>query len=383
MRLRIVFSGDIMLGAEVAARMGTATVADWLGGVSKAWSGADLLIGNLECPCVIHAKPIDGPLPEIIFHASAERLAELADAGLQAVTLANNHILNCGPLGLVETIQNLDRMGIHHAGAGRNLAEALRPAYMPLKDLTTSLVSFCYGPPAGRSTPGVAPCEPKLMLRALTEARANSDLVIAALHDGLEYSDVPPSKTRARFRFLAENGADIVIGHHPHVLQGLEWRDEVPIAYSLGDFLFHNSLEHVAKRNFSRMGMGRYAPEEVQRDPHKFTRGALLTMQISEGGKSILWHPFRQDANLRPQLCFGDTRTEDLARLDELSLALLNPQDRRHALADRIVSLVHKESRNNVGIREVLALARRPKWRYLTRGLEWFSGRLKRAVAGL
>ena len=67
--------------------------------------------------------------------------------------------------------------------------------------------------------------------------------------------------------------------------------------------------------------MGRYAPEEVQRDPNKFTRGAVLTMQISEGKKSsILWHPFRQDANLRPQLSFGDTRTEDLARLAELSL---------------------------------------------------------------
>jgi poly-gamma-glutamate synthesis protein (capsule biosynthesis protein) len=383
MGLKIAVCGDIMLGSEVAERMGTATVGDWLSGVSEAWSGADLLIGNLECPCVIGARPIDGPLPEIIFHASADRLAELAAAGFHAVTLANNHVLNCGPLGLVETIQNLDRVGIRHVGAGRNLAEAIRPVLISVRNLTIGLVAFCYGPPAGRSTPGVAPCEPKLMLKALTHARANSDVVIAALHDGLEYSDVPPSKTRGRFRFLAENGADIVIGHHPHVLQGLEWRDEVPIAYSLGDLLFHNSLEHVARRNFSRIAMGRYAPEEVQRDPHKFTRGAVLTMQISEGEKSIHWHPFRQDANLRPQLSFGDTRTEDLARLDELSLALLNLQDRRHALADRVVSLVLEGSRNNLGIREVLALARQPKWRYLPYGLEWLRGRLKRAVRAL
>jgi hypothetical protein len=121
----------------------------------------------------------------------------------------------------------------------------------------------------------------------------------------------------------------------------------------------------------------------VQRDPHKFTRGAVLTMEISDGKKSILWHPFRQDGSLRPQLSLGDTGTEDLARLDELSLALLNPQDGRHALADRIVSLALEESRNNLGIGEVLALALRPKWRYLPRGLEWFRGRLKRALIAL
>ena len=103
--------------------------------------------------------------------------------------------------------------------------EALRPALIPVKDLTVGLVAFCYGPPAGRCTPGAAPFDPSLMLKALSEARANSDLVIAALHDGLEYSDVPPSCTRARFRFLAENGADIVVGHHPHALQGLELRE--------------------------------------------------------------------------------------------------------------------------------------------------------------
>ena len=118
---------------------------DWLKDVSEAWSGADLLIGNLECPCVVEAKPIEGPLPELVFHAPASRLAELAAAGFSAVTIANNHILNCGPLGLMETIQGLDRAGIYHAGAGMNLAEALRPAFIPVRGITVGLVAFCYG----------------------------------------------------------------------------------------------------------------------------------------------------------------------------------------------------------------------------------------------
>src|SRR5687768_16741143 len=100
MELTIAFCGDIMLGAEVGDRIGKATIADWLSNVSDAWNGADLLIGNLECPCVVEAKPIKGPLPELVFHAPAARVVELAAAGFSALTIANNHILNCGPQGL-------------------------------------------------------------------------------------------------------------------------------------------------------------------------------------------------------------------------------------------------------------------------------------------
>lgn len=374
--LTLAFCGDIMLGAEVAEYIGKATVADWLGGVSSVWSGADLLIGNLECPCVINAEPIEGPLPELIFHAPASRLEELADVGFSAVTLANNHILNCGPHGLLETIQTLDRVGIYHAGAGMNLAEAIQPAFIPVQDLTIGLVAFCYGPPAGRSNPGVAPCDPQVMRKALATARADADIVIAALHDGLEYWDVPPSRTRTRFRFLAENGADIVIGHHPHVLQGVEWYGHVPVAYSLGDFLFHNSLAHVAERNFSRIAVGRWFPQEVRQNPDKFSRGAVLVIYLAGEQKLIQWHPFRQDSSIRPQLSSGHAKVEDLRRLEELSFALWNKNDSRHALADSICKTAWQESRDGLGIQQLFKLALSPKWRYVPHGLNWLSRRV-------
>ena len=376
MELTIAFCGDIMSGREVAERMGTAAVADWLHNVSTAWHGADLVIGNLECPCVTSANPIDGPLPEIIFHAPAKRLTEIAEAGFSAVTLANNHVLDCGALGLLETMQGLDRAGIHHAGAGMNLAEALKPALIPVRGLIIGLVAFCYGPEAGRSRPGVAPYDPKSMRKALATARKNSNLVIAALHDGIEYSDVPPASTRMRFRFLAENGADIVVGHHPHVLQGLEWHGGVPIVYSLGDLLFDNSLSHVAQRNFSRIEMGRYAPAEVRRDPEKFSRGAVLTIGISGTQKSIQWHPFRQDKNLRPQLLSGKTQIEDLEKLAELSAILQNEKDPRHSLANSVLNRAQLENLSNLRIQDVIKLALRPKWRYFPRGFKWLCRRM-------
>lgn len=378
MKLTIAFCGDIMLGAEVGERIGNATLGDWLKDVSNAWSGADLLIGNLESPCVVEARPIEGhPLPELVFHAPASRLAELGAAGFSALTIANNHILNCGPLGLTETIQGLDSAGIYHAGAGMNLAEALKPAFIPVRGVTVGLVAFCYGPSAGRSSPGVAPHDFKTMRKALKAARADADFVIAALHDGLEYSDVPPSETRGRVHFLAENGADLVVGHHPHALQGLEWVGNVPVAYSLGDFLFHNSLPHVAQRNFARMAMGIYAPEEIDRDPEKFSRGALLTVHVSGGKKSVRWHPFTQAPDLRPRLCVGDAKVEALRRIDDLGSALLNKSDSRHAIADSVVRAVRSANIKSLGIREVLKLVARPKWRYIPRGLSWLSHRMK------
>jgi poly-gamma-glutamate capsule biosynthesis protein CapA/YwtB (metallophosphatase superfamily) len=377
MELTIAFCGDIMLGAEVGERIGNASIGEWLRDVSVTWSGADLLVGNLESPCVVKAKPVQGPLPELIFHAPASRLRELAAAGFSALTIANNHILNCGPLGLTETIQGLEEAGIYHAGAGMNLAEAVQPAFMPVRGITVGLVAFCYGPLAGRSSPGVAPHDFKRMQKALMRARADADLVIAVLHDGLEYSDVPPSQTRARFRFLAENGADIVVGHHPHVLQGLEWIGNVPVAYSLGDCLFHNSLPHVAERNFARIDMGLYARGEIERDRDKFSRGALLRVNVSGNTKSVSWHPFRQGPYLRPYLCAADPKEEDLRRLDDLSAVLLNQNDFRHALADSIMKNVRRSNLAQLRIRDVFMMGLRPKWRYVPRGVKWVVERMK------
>ena len=382
-QLTIALCGDIMLGAEVAQCMGDATVAEWLAGVSPTWQEADLVIANLESPCVVEAKPVPirGRTPELVFHASACRLQELSAAGLSAVTLANNHVLDCGAEGLMETMRGLERAGLYHAGAGMNLAEAIQPAFIPVRDMTVGLVAFCYGQLAGPAKAGAAPCDPKTMRRALTAARAGADLVIAALHDGLEYSDVPPRRTRARFRFLAENGADIVVGHHPHTLQGLEWCNSVPIAYSLGDLLFDNSLPHVAKRNFARIAMGRYGVHEVRRDPGKFGRGAVLTVDIGGGGTSIQWHPFRQDPNLRPQLSAGETRAEDLCRLKDLSAALLSAEDPRHALAELVAKAADEASLEGLQIRDLLPFVRRPRWRYVPKGLTWLWSRATRRPA--
>ena len=155
MDLEIALCGDIMLGAEVDRNIGSATVSDWLRGLSSV-KCADLVIGNLECPCVFSAQPVNGPIPEIIFRAPARRAVELADAGFTALTLANNHILNCGPSGLSETVQALRKADLRYAGAGMSLEEALQPAFIPVHGVTIGLVAFSYSPVATRTKAGVA-----------------------------------------------------------------------------------------------------------------------------------------------------------------------------------------------------------------------------------
>jgi hypothetical protein len=214
------------------------------------------------------------------------------------------------------------------------------------------------------------------MRKALKTVRANSDFVIAALHDGLEYSDVPPARTRARFRFLAENGADIVFGHHPHVLQGLEWHEDVPIIYSLGDLLNHCSLPAVRQRILSRIDMARFAPNEVLRNNNKFRHGAVLTIRVSGRNKTIQWHPFRQDGDLRPQLSSGNVKSEDLARIADLSNALADDNDSRHALANSVVEKARFETLDNISLQELCKLAVKPKWRYISRGIKLLRRRL-------
>jgi poly-gamma-glutamate capsule biosynthesis protein CapA/YwtB (metallophosphatase superfamily) len=380
--VKFAFCGDIMPGAEVGERIGDGSLADWLSDVARVWRDADVVIGNLESPCVTKAPAVLGPNPELVFRSPASRVRELAKAGFSALCLANNHILDCGPEGIQETLRSLDEAGIRHAGAGMNLTEALEPALLRLGNKTVGIVAFCYGPAAMANRAGAAPNDRKTMARGLASARPSCDILVAAMHDGLEYSDIPPSVTRRRFRFLAENGADIVIGHHPHVLQGVEWHHGVPIAYSLGDLLFHNSLPAVARRNFARIALAVREPHEVRRDPDKFSRGAILTLEISEHRKHLEWHPFRQDAELRPRSCSGEVLTEDLRRLDALSAALVNVKDSRQAMADRVLEACSRENRAALGWKDLLLLARHPKWRYIPRGVRWLGGRLRRAVVG-
>lgn len=250
--MQLTFAGDLILDEP--------NPDHWLSGIAPALRDADIAIGHLEVPHTTSSDELVGDVPAPA--APPEHLGALARAGFDAVTLAGNHIADRGPSGIAETIETLDSLQIAYTGAGSNLAEARRPAYLSAGAWTVALLSYnCVGPeaawaredragcayiyvwPAGEgpiapATPLERPDPASLghMAADIQAARQRADLVIVALHKGIVH-------TRARLapyerpvaHAAIDAGADIVIGHHAHIVRGIELHRGKPIFHGLGN----------------------------------------------------------------------------------------------------------------------------------------------------
>jgi poly-gamma-glutamate synthesis protein (capsule biosynthesis protein) len=170
-------------------------------------------------------------------------LPTLTGGGIDIVSIANNHIYDYGPRGLLDTISYLDSVGVRHVGAGRNSMEAHRPVIDTLRGREVAFLAYYGGgeaPGAGRSSPGVARRDLAEVCRDIRSLRdgASSRYIVVILHWGTERATSPDRSQVAFAHALIDAGADAVVGHHPHVLQGIERYGRGVIAYSLGNFLF-------------------------------------------------------------------------------------------------------------------------------------------------
>ncbi len=220
----------------VAVRTGNA------GAVRSLLAGADLSIVNLEGPAPKRAQyHPDG----LTFHFTQASLEGLDRAGIDIVSLANNHIGNAGRSGIVETVEALDRLGIDHAGAGATAKAARAPARETVGGIDVAVLAYDAIAPAyaaGPSTPGSAPLSgggPAADIRAAR--RAGADLIIVYPHWGIEYRATATASQRAWAHRMIDAGADLVIGNHPHWAAAMEVYRGHPIWYSLGDFVFDHT----------------------------------------------------------------------------------------------------------------------------------------------
>jgi len=250
--LTIVLAGDLILDVE--------NPDHWLSGIAPIVRAADVAIGHLEVPHTRRGSECVGDVPAP--GAPPENLAALKRAGFRAVSLAGNHIADCGALGIADTIEELDRLGIAHAGAGADLSRARAPAFIECRGRRIALLSYnCVGPEEGWAGIGragssflrirtadrspVTPSAPLVeaepealeQLRAdVAEACASAELVVVAFHKGIVHT---PAKLAPYERPLAdaalEAGAHIVVGHHAHILRGIEVRDGRPVFHGLGN----------------------------------------------------------------------------------------------------------------------------------------------------
>jgi hypothetical protein len=209
---------------------------------------SDLRIVNCECALTRATKPVwkSGA----VFKGQPGHARGLTTVPFDVACLANNHVLDYGLRGLRETLQALTRASIKTVGAGLTEDEAYAPLTLVRNGLAIHLVNLSEGEDltASRGGPGVAGWDIQRAAATVRRCKHAGGVVIVIAHCGLEYVPYPPPYVVAAFRVMIDAGADAVVGHHPHVPQGIEYRDGKPIVYSLGNFLFYQHTELFHRR---------------------------------------------------------------------------------------------------------------------------------------
>lgn len=208
---------------------------------------ADIMMVNNEFAYSTGGTPVEGK--DYTFRADPDRVYLLEIMGTDIVSLANNHAYDYGAEGLLDTIETLKEAGIPYVGAGENLEEAMKPSYFIANGRKLAIVSATqierslnYTKEATEDTPGVLKTlNPDKFIKVIEEAEGKADYVIVYVHWGTEQSEYFEGDQTALADAYIEAGADVIIGGHTHCLQGCEYRENVPIIYSLGNFWFNSN----------------------------------------------------------------------------------------------------------------------------------------------
>jgi poly-gamma-glutamate capsule biosynthesis protein CapA/YwtB (metallophosphatase superfamily) len=235
--LSLIAVGDIMLDGRARAVVAERGADYPFAAVLPLLRRAPIVLGNLEGPFARVARP------ERRNHSYRvhPRLAHaLQRAGLTIVTLANNHLLDCGRAGVVETLEALDQAGVAAVGAGVDERAAHTPVIRVTGGVRVGVLGYYWNRrcAARGSLPGSAMDPPQALAADIGALRPQVDRVIVTFHWGVPYERQPSSTDQAKARLAVDYGADVVIGHHPHIVQPAELYRGRPIFYSVGNFAF-------------------------------------------------------------------------------------------------------------------------------------------------
>jgi len=283
--MKLALLGDVMLGRGVGEQIPYRSPESFWGDTLPVLRQADLVIANLEC--AITDSRVPWTRTPKVFHFRAPPLATtvLSAARIRLVSLANNHILDFEVQGLHDTIENLDRAGIAHAGAGRDADEASRPAIVEANGVRVGMIAFTDNEPewaARGNRPGTnylaIDTDPRTIARvenAASEARsAGAEFIVLSLHWGPNMVQ-RPSRTFIEFAHAAvERGVHLVYGHSAHVFQGFEVVRNRPIFYDTGDFLDDYAVHPVLRNDWSFIFL-------VDADPDGARRIELVPVRLA------------------------------------------------------------------------------------------------------
>lgn len=239
---RILFFGDLMMaGMDKVTSVREDSLFPFRG-TMELIDLADVAIANLECPFGTKGTPVEGK--EFTFLASPRLMGFAKAAGFDGFGLANNHIMDFGPEALEQTLSILDSLGLKHCGAGMNLREAREPMIFDVNGRKIAVFAYSNTYPqeywATSRRPGTAYGSESYIAKDIRSVRDSVDFVVAFFHWGTERLDTPKTYQRRLAHRAIDSGADLVIGSHPHVVQGVEIYKGKPIFYSLGNYAFRS-----------------------------------------------------------------------------------------------------------------------------------------------
>lgn len=250
--LSLAFAGDILFDDNyspmVALKKRENGIFDCISEkLMNEMHSADILMVNNEFPYSNRGTPTEGKT--YTFRANPENANYLIDMGVDIVSLANNHAYDYGEDALVDTFDTLNALAMPYVGAGKNLEEAMKPIYFSAGDLTVAYIAATQierlaNPDTKEATEngaGVFRClYPEKLYELITETKEKADFVIVYVHWGTENTETPDWAQLEQAKGMAEAGADLIVGDHPHCLQGIDVIGETPVIYSLGNFWFNS-----------------------------------------------------------------------------------------------------------------------------------------------
>lgn len=241
--------GDIMLDRTLGSVIADGGIEFPFKRVAEPLQIADITVGNLETALGDVGEPVE---KSFTFQSPPAAAESLAWGGFDVISLANNHAMDFGPESLLQGIDLLKKQNVAPIGAGANSDEARAPHIMSVNSLDIAFLGYVHVPVEARGSffdtatwtatetePGLAWAVPEEIIEDVTAVKSQVDLVVVVLHSGYEYVEPPSEEQAAAAHAAIDAGADIVIGHHAHILQAVEFYKDGVIAYGLGNFAFN------------------------------------------------------------------------------------------------------------------------------------------------
>ena len=240
----LLFAGDIMLSRSVGDFM--AAHNDWVwpfADIASVTRSADIAFANLETTVSTRGTKNGCGF---CFRSDPRAMSGLVFAGFDVLSVANNHTWDYGPQAFADTLQYLATDDISAVGGGRTVAEARAPVILTAGDARVAFLAYTNLLPASAAAtatgPGVNLYDPVRMNEDIAHARTLADIVVVSFHGGTEYMTTHTTEQEQIYQTAIDDGADLVVGTHPHVVEELQKYDRGWIAYSLGNFVFDQTF---------------------------------------------------------------------------------------------------------------------------------------------